>query len=267
MSDITDLIAEARQWRIHLEQGAAFHEEIKQNAPTSERMRGAAAVVARLGAALEAVTVRSESDREVLLKIVGAAVYGDPENLSRATEATDEIIERFRLHVPAVPSEKTREEQLLLDILEGAPSERVEDAIAFRVADTLAYYRCRSSNPKADDPHMGYHAFSEHQREHLRGDQAEATAEIVRIIAECAARLPVPVVPEWDHTYPRTEVDGSVTNYRRTKGIPAGEWEVFEPVQVDPQPHNSGRCPNGGGYSCTNHEPHDPAQVTEGGAQ
>ena len=34
-------------------------------------------------------------------------------------------------------------------------------------------------------------------------------------------------------------------------------------VQVDPQPHDSGSCPNGGGYSCTNHEPHDSGQVTE----
>ena len=40
-----------------------------------------------------------------------------------------------------------------------------------------------------------------------------------------------------------------------------------EPVQVDPQPHDSGSCPNGGGYSCTNHEPQTPTQVTEGGTQ
>ena len=50
-----------------------------------------------------------------------------------------------------------------------------------------------------------------------------------------------------------------------------GLWQVtvtpVEPVQVDPQPHDSGSCPNGGGYSCTNHEPQTPTQVTEGGTQ
>jgi hypothetical protein len=68
-----------------------------------------------------------------------------------------------------------------------------ERELAFRIADTLAYYRCRSNNPKADHPHMGYHAFSEDQREHLRGEQAEATGEILRIIAERAKRIPVAV--------------------------------------------------------------------------
>ena len=34
-----------------------------------------------------------------------------------------------------------------------------------------------------------------------------------------------------------------------------------------PQPHGPGICPDGDGYSCIGNEPHDPAQVTEGGAQ
>src|SRR5690606_30030833 len=35
-----------------------------------------------------------------------------------------------------------------------------EDLLA-RLMDTLAYYQCRETNPKADHPRMGYHAFSE----------------------------------------------------------------------------------------------------------
>ena len=59
--------------------------------------------------------------------------------------------------------------------------------------------------------------------------------------------------------------DGNI--YRRIKAVAPGPWLPAEPVQVDPQPHYSGSCPNGGGYSCTNHEPHDSGQVTEGGTQ
>lgn len=51
-----------------------------------------------------------------------------------------------------------------------------------RVADTLAYYQCRETNPKADHPRMGYHAFSEEQRAHLREQKAEAAAEIARMM-------------------------------------------------------------------------------------
>lgn len=56
--------------------------------------------------------------------------------------------------------------------------EKLED----QVADTLAYYQCRETNPKADHPRMGYHAFSEDQREHLKAQKAEAAAEIVRMM-------------------------------------------------------------------------------------
>ena len=50
-----------------------------------------------------------------------------------------------------------------------------------RIEDTLAYYQCRETNPKADHPSMGYHAFSEEQREFLRARKSEAAAEIVRM--------------------------------------------------------------------------------------
>ena len=56
------------------------------------------------------------------------------------------------------------------------------DGLQERIEDTLAYYQCRETNPKADHPYMGYHAFSEEQREWLRSKKSEAAAEIVRII-------------------------------------------------------------------------------------
>ena len=56
------------------------------------------------------------------------------------------------------------------------------DGLQERIEDTLAYYQCRETNPKADHPSMGYHAFSEEQREWLRERKAEAAAEIVRMI-------------------------------------------------------------------------------------
>lgn len=51
-----------------------------------------------------------------------------------------------------------------------------------RVMDTLAYYECRRVNPKADDPRVGYHAFAEDQRVHLREAHREAAEEIARMI-------------------------------------------------------------------------------------
>ena len=56
------------------------------------------------------------------------------------------------------------------------------DGLQERIEDTLAYYQCRETNPKADHPSMGYHAFYEEQREFLRERKAEAAAEIVRMI-------------------------------------------------------------------------------------
>ena len=56
------------------------------------------------------------------------------------------------------------------------------DGLQERIEDTLAYYQCRETNPKADHPSMGYHAFSEEQREFLRERKAESAAEIVRMI-------------------------------------------------------------------------------------
>jgi hypothetical protein len=102
---------------------------------------------------------------------------------------------------PSWETRLSRDLALVVDALEAVtvPTEN-ERELAFRIADTLAYYRCRLNNPKADHPHMGYHAFSEDQREHLRAQQAEATGEILRIIAENSARLPVTVEPETQRT-------------------------------------------------------------------
>lgn len=76
-----------------------------------------------------------------------------------------------------------------------------------RVADTLAYYQCRRTNPKADDPISGYHTFHPDQRAHLQEQQAEAAAEVVRMFhAEAAGTLlaahPAPdTVTEWGIGY------------------------------------------------------------------
>ncbi len=61
---------------------------------------------------------------------------------------------------------------------------QVDEALQDRIADTLAYYQCRETKPKADHPRMGYHAFSEDQRTHLKAQKAEAAAEIMRMITE-----------------------------------------------------------------------------------
>ena len=66
------------------------------------------------------------------------------------------------------------------------------DDLLARLMDTLAYYHCRSVNPKADSPYMGYHAMSEDQREFLREKQREAAEEVLRMWhAE----------PEWEWGY------------------------------------------------------------------
>lgn len=68
-------------------------------------------------------------------------------------------------------------------------TEDVRAGLLSRVMDTLAYYQCRETNPKADHPLMGYHAFSEDQREWLREKKREAAEEIVRIMAEHDAEV------------------------------------------------------------------------------
>lgn len=57
-----------------------------------------------------------------------------------------------------------------------------------RIAEVLAYQHCRLTNPKADHPIFGYHAFSEDQREHLRS--------VMKPAAEAIAELVAPVIRE-----------------------------------------------------------------------
>lgn len=59
---------------------------------------------------------------------------------------------------------------------------KTNEELLAKVMDTLAYYQCRSVNPKADHPRMGYHAMSEDQREFLQERQREAAEEILRMI-------------------------------------------------------------------------------------
>ncbi|MFF8817293.1 hypothetical protein ACF07D_04745 [Leucobacter sp. NPDC015123] len=108
------------------------------------------------------------------------------------------------------------------------------DDLVERIADTLAYYQCRETNPKADDPRMGYHAFSEEQRAHLRERKAEAAAEIVRMFAAAGAAPQEP---------PMTIEDLNRAFGSRTGGPPSftaeGEGDEFlfgrppVPMQVD----------------------------------
>ncbi|MFF8817832.1 hypothetical protein ACF07D_07535 [Leucobacter sp. NPDC015123] len=79
---------------------------------------------------------------------------------------------------------------LAREALAAAGSAPRRDDLVERIADTLAYYQCRETNPKADDPRMGYHSFSEEQRAHLRERKAEAAAEIVRMFAAAAGAAP-----------------------------------------------------------------------------
>ena len=68
------------------------------------------------------------------------------------------------------------------EVLAAADAVVTVDGLQERIEDTLAYYQCRETNPKADHPSMGYHAFSEEQREFLCARKSEAAAEIVRMI-------------------------------------------------------------------------------------
>jgi len=67
----------------------------------------------------------------------------------------------------------------------------VREELVARLMDTLAYYHCRSVNPKADDPIMGYHAMSEDQREFLRERQREAAEEVARMWLAARGDAPV----------------------------------------------------------------------------
>lgn len=64
---------------------------------------------------------------------------------------------------------------------------RTTPPLEARVAAVLAHNRCRANNPKADHPIWGYLTFSEDQREFLRGQQAQAVAELMPLIAEAQA--------------------------------------------------------------------------------
>lgn len=59
--------------------------------------------------------------------------------------------------------------------------------LATRIAEVLAYHRCRQMNPKADDPITGYHTFSADQRDFLRGLHADTVADLMPLITEAKA--------------------------------------------------------------------------------
>ena len=85
---------------------------------------------------------------------------------------------------------------------------KTSEELLAKVMDTLAYYQCRASNPKADHPIQGYHAFSEDQRDHLREKQREGAEEIVRMFA--ATRVPVQGEPNDEDMQAVEEMGGCV---------------------------------------------------------
>lgn len=102
-------------------------------------------------------------------------------------------------------------------------SEGDREALA-RVMDTLAYYHCRSVNPKADHPRMGYHAMTEDQREHLREKQREAAEEIMRMLPSLS-RAAVPDAA----TDELTEAIRLTVEYTGNDILPAIEgWSWFD---------------------------------------
>lgn len=105
----------------------------------------------------------------------------------RACVLSPEIPTGQRAHLIHPEGVLTIRERVDLDvvvekILAAADAVVTVDGLQERIEDTLAYYQCRETNPKADHPSMGYHAFSEEQREFLRARKSEAAAEIVRMI-------------------------------------------------------------------------------------
>ena len=64
------------------------------------------------------------------------------------------------------------------------------EVLLARIMDSLAYLHCKSINPKADSPHMGYYAMSEDQREFLREHQRRTAEAVIR--AWTVATTPAP---------------------------------------------------------------------------
>lgn len=92
-SEHADLIAEARAAY------AEYHDAEEGGELLSLVMRLRAALESAVLASTPSPTQPTEaSEREALVRLVGSAVYGEPENLSRATEAADAILAAgFRL--------------------------------------------------------------------------------------------------------------------------------------------------------------------------
>lgn len=64
------------------------------------------------------------------------------------------------------------------------PDLLTDEAVIEKVADLLAYFRVQDSNPKADHPRVGYYAFSDDQRAHLRDRQLSNARTILTALCE-----------------------------------------------------------------------------------
>lgn len=140
---------------------------------------------------------RTNEPSEAQVEAAAKALRADEGFMAEVHSALEvswsEYIARLVLEAAGVASQEViddaadEQDDLRLHML--APQEPSEwghgviggDDLLHRLMDTLAYYHCRSVNPKADSPYLGYHAMSEDQREFLRERQREAAEEVVRM--------------------------------------------------------------------------------------
>ena len=184
-----ELIAEARERAGYM----ALLAELTKNEPGAVTAREEADRMTRFADALEAAqNNNSRLERELLDHASHIGTLGEQvKNLVKALDAVEDEKRSLADRLAALTTPQDGG-----DALEARqPSENDREALA-RVMDTLAYYHCRSVNPKADHPRMGYHAMTEDQREHLREKQREAAEEIMRMIPSLSRAAVPDAAPE-----------------------------------------------------------------------
>jgi len=300
MSDITDLIAQERECAHDLSQYEGEHGTASAYEDAKEAT----------DKALEAATVPSEGEREVLREFLQSALAesdaderdpnggsgwdvevdahtvlrlldGDADarfRLPVPVRITDEMVERAAKStfepsdLPAryTWAEMVAEDPKRADIWRDDARRVLLDALGAVTVEPETH------EPFPESTHVEAKYWAELVKARRRITELEAVAAVEPESAEQLDALPNKTVI--------LDRFGDVLQYRdglwcsyETKAFGSEwVWRKFapltvihlpatpgEPVQVDPQPHDSGSCPNGGGYSCTNHEPHDSGQVTE----
>ena len=282
MSDITDLIAQERECAHDLSQYEGEHGTASAYEDAKEAT----------DKALEAATVPSEGEREVLREFLQSALAE-----SDADERDPNGGSGWDVEVDA---------HTVLRLLDGDADARFRLPVPVRITDEMVERAAKSTFEPSDLPARYTWAemvAEDPKRADIWRDDArrvlldalgavtvepethepfpESThveakywAELVkarRRIAELEA-----VAAGWEYGVERSDgkqfacdevlnLSGKpLSGWKQIKRIPAGPWLPVEPVQVDPQPRDSGSCPNGGGYSCTNHEPHETKEANRG---